>query len=139
MFSLKLFCRPTDAQQYSTIKPHFTEQWRAEHWRSFYRALSQKTLDWENEHEQRLIHVNNTGNGCTFTYDFKSLKGIIFGINTPFEKKTEIINIIKGKIQAQKNNDFKFYQAFYAKESGTIEKIELTRINQGLNVTPAPR
>jgi hypothetical protein len=60
------------------------------------------------------------------TYEFKQLEGIIFGIKTPIEKKIEICKIIEEKCRAANRTDFKFYQAYYAQEKGSIEHREMT-------------
>lgn len=55
-------------------------------------------------------------------YRFEDLNGIIFGMNTPQEEKHKIIQVIEKKCKATGRNDFTFYQAYYSKRTGTIEK-----------------
>ena len=61
----------------------------------------------------------------TLTYDFNSLKGIIFGIKTSDEHRLSIIKIIQEKCEKHKRTDFKFFQAYYSPETGDIRKHEL--------------
>ena len=61
----------------------------------------------------------------TLAYDFNSLKGIVFGINTADEDKVRIIEIIQKKCEEYKWTDFNFYQAYYFPETGDIRKYEI--------------
>ena len=60
--------------------------------------------------------------GPLLTYNFSSLKGIIFGIKTSKEDKREIIEIIEKKCDKYNRTDFKFFQAYYSPEDGEIRK-----------------
>ena len=60
--------------------------------------------------------------GPLLTYNFNSLKGIIFGIKTSKEDKREIIEIIQRKCAENNRTDFKFFQADYSSENGNIRK-----------------
>lgn len=78
------------------------EPWRRNHWDSFRRDITAKTRDWEYEQESRLILHGLLDDVLDerrrkLTYDFNSLKGIIFGIRTSDEHKMRIIEIIEGK------------------------------------------
>ena len=107
-----------------------TIAWQKRYWHNFYRDITSKTRDWGYEQEWRLI-LEDRSNGLdeeenhTLTYDFSSLKGIIFGIRTPDEDRLEIINIIRRKCEEYKRTDFKFYQAEYSPEAGDIRKYEI--------------
>ena len=61
----------------------------------------------------------------TLTYDFNSLKGIIFGINASDKNRFEVIRIIQKKCEKYKRSDFKYYQAYYSPETGDIQKYEI--------------
>ena len=81
----------------SECASHFennTEAWREAYWERFYPALSVKTLEWEYEQESRLILNGLLGDldeqSRALTYDFSSLKGIIFGIRTPDSEKLKL-------------------------------------------------
>ena len=107
-----------------------TIAWRKKYWDSFYRDITTKTKDWKYEQEWRLILEDRSSGFVgekrhTLTYDFNSLKGIIFGIRTPDEDRLEIINIIRRKCEEYKRTDFKFYQADYSEETGDIRKYEM--------------
>ena len=107
-----------------------TIAWRKNYWDSFYRDITSKTKDWKYEQEWRLI-LEDRSNGLseegnhTLTYDFNSLKGIIFGINASDKNRLEVIRIIQKKCEKYKRSDFKFYQAEYSPEAGDIRKYEI--------------
>lgn len=107
----------------------FSDEWRDKYWREFYAAITQKSDDWKYENEYRLILSNHLAgydsSGVVLNYDFKSLRGIIFGINTSDKDKLEIVNILERKIRTYKHYDFKFYQAYYCRQSGSIKHTEL--------------
>ena len=107
-----------------------TIAWRKHYWDSFYHDITSKTKDWKYEQEWRLI-LEDRSNGLseegnhTLTYDFNSLKGIIFGINTSDKNRFEAIRIIQKKCEKYNRSDFKFYQAYYSPETGDIQKYEI--------------
>ena len=96
---------------------------------NFYRDITIKTEDWKYEQEYRLILHNGNEldekTNRTLTYNFNSLKGIIFGIKTSDEDKLRIIEIIEKKCQENNRTDFKFFQAYYSPEDGKIHKYEI--------------
>ena len=65
---------------------------------------------------------NNVKVPRKLTYDFDSLKGIIFGMRTSTEDKLKIIQIIEEKKKCPENNqaDFKFFEAYYSSKDGDI-------------------
>ena len=92
--------------------------WRKGYWDSFYRDITAKTKDWEYEQEYRLILEDglrqfDEKESRSLTYDFNSLKGIIFGIKTSDENRSRIIEIIQKKCRENNRTDFKFFQAEY--------------------------
>ena len=109
---------------------HETVAWRKSYWDRFYRDITAKTKDWKYEQEYRLILEDglrqfDDKKSRALTYDFNSLKGIIFGIKTTDRDKLRIIDIIKGKCREHKRTDFKFYQAYYSPEDGNIQKYKI--------------
>lgn len=107
------------------------EAWRKKYWDAFYHAITRKLKDWHYEREHRLVlasmlHDFTTDDSRTLKYDFNDLEGIIFGIKTPSDAKLEIFKIIEEKCRSNGRTDFKFYQAFYARATGTIEHAELS-------------
>lgn len=108
----------------------FDEEWRQKYWDDFYLSITQKSEDWRYENEHRLLINNMSGSyasdGITLNYDFKSLKGIIFGIKTSDEDKLKIINIVKSKVIENEHYDFKLYQAHYCRHTGEIKHTELS-------------
>ena len=103
--------------------------WREACWKRFYPALSVKTLEWEYEQETRLVLHGLLGDldeqSRVLTYDFSSLKGIIFGIRTPAGEKLKIIEIISRKCHENGRNDFELFQAYYCHDTGRIQKYGL--------------
>ena len=108
------------------------DAWRELYWNDFYRDITFKTKDWEYEQEYRLIltyhdFLNNVKDIRKLTYDFDSLKGIIFGMRTSTEDKVKIIEIIEEKKKCAENNqtNFKFFEAYYSSKDGDIRKREM--------------
>jgi hypothetical protein len=114
--------------------PIFTsqEEWRERYWDTFRQRVSTKTKDWSYEKEYRLVLIS--GEVLYFSdqstrkvrYEFSDLEGIIFGINTAREDKDQIVKIIERKCRDIGRPDFKFYQAFYSPNKGTIEHAEMS-------------
>lgn len=108
--------------------------WRSSYWANFIKGLTVKSKDWEYENEYRLIlHSSlidfSEKDARKLTYDFSSLKGIIFGINTKEEDKIKTIQIIKGKCKKHSRTDFKFYQAYYCSSENCIKSIEMALVD----------
>ncbi|WP_417686818.1 DUF2971 domain-containing protein [Pseudidiomarina gelatinasegens] len=106
------------------------DTWRKNYWANFTRGLTVKSKDWEYENEYRLILYSNImdlseKNERTLTYNFSSLKGIIFGINTTEEDKIKTIKIIEDKCKKNSRGDFKFYQAYYCSNENCIKSVEM--------------
>ena len=106
------------------------DAWRKNYWDNFYRDTTIKTPDWEYEQESRLVLTDmlcdlSDKRLRTLTYNFSSLKGIIFGINTSDTDKLRIIQAIPNKCQANNRTDFEFFQAYYCNETGKIQKYKL--------------
>ena len=106
------------------------ESLRQRHLHAFYRGVTVKTKDWEYEQEYRLILPDLSGDfddvdERKLSYDFNLLKGIIFGINTTYDHKAKIAEIILDKCKKYNRTDFKFYQAYYCPETGDIRKYEI--------------
>ena len=97
----------------------------------FYHGITTKATDWAYEQEYRLILADMPGKystveSRTLTYDFKSLRGIIFGFKASDEDRLRTIEIIREKCKRYKRTDFKFYQAYYFPVTGDIHKFEIS-------------
>lgn len=108
--------------------------WRKNYWDNFNKDILKKTQDWEFEDEYRIIlssHLNmfDEKKNRLLKYDFESLDGIIFGINTSTENKLEIMKIIDEKCTKINRENFKFYQARYSTKDRCVVKDEMTLIN----------
>ncbi|ELB2869905.1 DUF2971 domain-containing protein [Vibrio alginolyticus] len=116
----------------SSLAQKYTDDWREQHWNNFYKSVTKKTNDWKYENEHRLLICNMLGSyslsDTTLQYDFKSLKGIIFGINTSDKDKIQIIKVIESKVKDNDHYDFKFYQAYYCRNSGEIKHYEMSSL-----------
>ena len=101
--------------------------WKELYWKNFFRDVTFKTKDWRYEQEYRLILDDGLGqfnekDDRALTYDFKSLKGIIFGMRTSREDQVKIREIIEEKKKCPENNqtDFTYFQAYYSAKDGDI-------------------
>lgn len=109
------------------------DDWRSLYWQQFYRDIKVKSPDWRYENEYRLIlcdmmNSHSAVEDRVLTYEFSSLKGIIFGINTSTEDKIEIMRIVDEKCASNIIDDFKFYQAYYSAQHKCIKHTELSLI-----------
>ncbi|WGD51396.1 hypothetical protein QA641_39070 [Bradyrhizobium sp. CB1650] len=107
------------------------QAWQKRYWDTFNHGVTRKLEAWHYEKEQRLIltgmlHDFTDPTSRVAHYHFEDLVGIIFGIKTPTDKKIAICKIIEDKCRAANRTDFKFYQAYYAREKGCIEHREMT-------------
>ena len=82
-----------------------------------YRLILSGLLDDEIKKENRILQ-----------YDYKHLKGLIFGIKTPLEDKLKIINIIANKSKIHNRSNFEFYQAYYCHKNKNIQHKKLSLI-----------
>ena len=106
------------------------ELWPSSYWYLYLRNAATKSTDWEHEQETRLIlPAPNDGNtppvSRLLEYDFRSLAGIIFGINTDEESKFRIIEIVEQKQRQGRCDSFRFYQACYSHAKKGIDHYEL--------------
>ena len=112
---------------------HSEAAWREDYRNNFLRDVTFKTRDWEYEQEYRLIledtlSQHNEKDDRKLSYDFNSLKGIIFGMRTSTEDKLKIIEIIDKKnqtdfkqiIDKKNQTDFEYFQAYYSPKGGDI-------------------
>ncbi|MDF2368288.1 DUF2971 domain-containing protein [Sneathiella sp.] len=106
------------------------EEWRRQYWERHQEGLITKSSDWQYEKEYRAILttfvIDGEKSSKNTTYNFETLEGIIFGMNTKTEHKLAIIKIIDEKCRENSREDFKFYQAYYSQSTGKIEKKELS-------------
>ncbi len=109
------------------LNPGQEEEWRNAYWARFTPPLLRKLSDWKHEREYRVVLSDILGirdnlEGRVFTYDYDTLDGIIFGVNTPLSAKAKIIKIIEPKLENRTvSRPFKLYQARYNSSSGKIE------------------
>ncbi len=102
------------------------EVWRTKLWRQFYSNITCKLRDWDYEAESRLV-ISDTldmyqkKENRLFKYDFSSLQGLIFGINTRLDDKLRIIEILRKKCAQHNRLDFDFFQAYYSSSTGRID------------------
>ncbi|MDI7774670.1 DUF2971 domain-containing protein [Asticcacaulis sp. EMRT-3] len=106
------------------------DKWRSSYWSSFKTTITAKTEDWAYEQEYRLLmdgffHDYSDPKTRSKIYDFNDLEGIIFGINTPADKKLAIMRIIERKCVQDRREGFEFSQAYYCQSSGKIKDLPL--------------
>ena len=106
------------------------ETWQNNYWSNLYRDVCSKTKDWEYEQEYRLVLHGLSDPSLdkrrrTLTYDFNSLKGIIFGMRTSDEDKLRVIEVIRGKCKENDRMEFRFLQAYYSPETGDLRSHRL--------------
>lgn len=109
------------------------ESWRDEYNRKFFNNITRKSKDWKYENEYRLIyssmlHDCSEKKSRKFKYQFSSLDGLVFGINTPETKKIEIIKVVRQKCYEHKRTEFNFYQAYFCHSSQSIKHMPLNLI-----------
>lgn len=117
-----------ESGNFSEIEPDGCEDVRD----IFFNDVTFKTKHWAYEQEYRLILENNSGklnekDQRKLTYDFNSLKGIIFGIRTSTEDMMKVIEITKNKKECDENNqtDFTYFQAYYSAKDSDIRAREI--------------
>ena len=93
---------------------------------AFYQDITFKTRDWEYEQEYRLVLDPGNGGALdsharTLTYDFMSLKGIVFGLGMSDEHREKIRDIITRKCAEIRRGCFEFYDAYYSPVHGDIQ------------------
>lgn len=111
------------------------EAWRKAYWENYMPPLLCKLPDWQHEEEFRIVlsdtlSIHNSDEGRSFTYDYDTLDGIIFGINTSLSDKVRIMRILEKKLESRTVPEpFKFFQARYNTRTGRIEADHLSLIN----------
>ena len=125
-----------DHERMSSVANHMTagadvSRWRDELWSEYRRDACVKTEEWAYEQEFRLIHFSLLADRLPrsqrkFTYDFESLKGVIFGVDTSDTDKVNIIESIRRKCSAANRTDFEFRQAYFCPSSTGIDAFPLS-------------
>lgn len=113
------------------------QEWRNSYWENFTRDVLIKTKDWSYENEYRIIIYStivdlSPKENRVLNYNFKSLKGIIFGMKTTDHNKKRIFEIVRKKCMENNVNDFKFYQSYYCHVDNCIKKVEMVFLNSKL-------
>jgi uncharacterized protein (DUF2249 family) len=118
------------------LKQERQEAWRNSYWKNFTPPLLHKLPDWLHEEEFRIVISDSLGirdshEGRTFTYDYDTLEGIIFGINTSLLDKVRMMRILDKKLDSRTVSEpFKFFQAHYNARSGRIEAHHMSLIKR---------
>lgn len=100
------------------------QAWRAKYWETSDAKTYRKLKTWEHENEYRLALTDmldqfSEPEKRNIPYDYKALKGVIFGINTSEYDKKRIVEALLD--HADELTDFAFYQAEYDSESQKIK------------------
>ena len=112
------------------------EKWREDYWNKFYETILTKNNDWSYENEYRLMLFSGLNDlsdnkDRVLKYNFKHLKGLIFGMKTPIEEKLQIINIIHKKCIQNNRDAFEFHQAYYCHIKKNIQSRKMSFIKFG--------
>jgi hypothetical protein len=112
------------------LKQGNDKAWHKTYWGNFFHSVSVKLEEWAYEEEYRLILQDSfidysVDNSRKLAYDFKDLKGLIFGMKTPVADKLAIIRIIREKCTHAKREGFDFYEAYYDQTTGKIGRQKL--------------
>ena len=102
--------------------------WHNQYWDDQKRSLSRKGEFWKHEEEYRILLSDmekelTENSDRKLHYKFNILKGIVFGIRTPFEDKKKIVDILNRKCKENNQKNFPVYQAQYDKSGNYIEKV----------------
>ncbi|MHB8128944.1 MAG: DUF2971 domain-containing protein [Mobilitalea sp.] len=114
------------------------DKWRQKYWEIFNKRYYTKTEEWSFEEEYRIriessiIESYELNESRNLKYQFDSLEGIIFGIETSEIDKARILEIISEKCIESKRKDFKVYQAYFDEETKTIKSSELKIIERNV-------
>lgn len=114
--------------------PSGARVWPPGYLAKFRNIIVTKSTDWQRENEYRIILENaqeDRGQPESATlqserevhYNFETLKGIIFGVNTEDKVKIEIMKLVERKCAKEIRSDFKFYQAYL--ERGVVKIYEV--------------
>ena len=100
-------------------------EWQERRWREYHCEIERKNIDWKYEEESRLVltetfHDLQPAQFRRLRYDFESLHGVVFGINTSEDDKIRIIDIVERKCQEAGRSEFGYYQAYYEPSDGSI-------------------
>jgi len=112
------------------------DAWRKSYWDTFHEGITTKLCPWAYEEEYRLVHtpweIVSDKSRRKLRYQFSDLEGIVFGIRTPEDVRSDIIHVIEEKCRSENRTDFKFYQAFYSRKDAQIDRAEMSlKFNQG--------
>lgn len=115
-----------------------TKEWHKEYVKNMVESYTTKLPAWKHENEHRIIlekefFAMNSTEAKEVFYDFRLLKGIVFGLKTNESEKYEIIELIKEKCEKSKRSDFKFYQTEYDESLGEISLVELKNLAESQN------
>lgn len=107
--------------------------WLDAYWKSLDKRYCRKSKDWAHEEEYRILLPDTFWEFHTFesrciSYDFNSLKGLIFGMKISEEKKYEVIHLVRNMCANVGRDTFEFYQAEYDVTKGSMR---LRRMNIG--------
>ena len=100
-------------------------EWQERRWKEYHREIERKNSDWKYEEESRLVltemfHDLEPAQFRRLRYDFESLYGVVFGINTSEDDKIRIVDTIERKCKEVGRSEFTYYQAYYEPTDGSI-------------------
>ena len=117
----------------STCSAHLNsdneDEWRDRHWDTYGRTISRKTKDWEYEEESRLVldetfHVFRSKEYRKLSYDFRAIRGVIFGVDMSYQHQFRIHDLLL-RMSQETGHQLSYAQAHYDTHSGKIVSIKV--------------
>jgi hypothetical protein len=101
------------------------EDWRKQYWTAYEPSYLKKLPVWSHERENRILlnsvlDTFDDPKNRLLEYKFEDLEGVIFGMKTPVEAKTKIIEIIEKKCKEQGRDTFDFYEIAYSESKNEL-------------------
>ncbi|MFB5285419.1 DUF2971 domain-containing protein [Peribacillus sp. Hz7] len=101
------------------------DEWRKQYWNVYGGAYLKKLPVWSHEREYRIILSSvldsfDDPKDRLLEYKFENLEAIIFGMKTPKEAKTEIIEIVRRKCEELGRNELEFFEMAYSNSKNEL-------------------
>jgi hypothetical protein len=110
------------------------EEWRNNYWKTYEPAYLKKLPSWSHEREYRII-INSVldtfdkPKNRLLEYRFEDLEAIIFGVKTPKEARTEIIEIVKRKCEESGRDQFEFFEMAFSNRTNELYPRKIISLN----------
>ena len=103
------------------------EQWKDIHWERLNKVITSKTKDWSYERESRLYLIDSLQmlvreKHRAFSYEFKDLTGVVFGMKCPENDVQRVSEVIRHKFEQEGHPGITLYRALYSPVNGQIAR-----------------